>query len=80
MIDKINKPTEYNAYQFSEAFTRKFNEQTKHIIIKDCFRMKVGKQYKFSFCIKYKERFFEVNITKRTLPELEAAILNFLQL
>lgn len=79
MIDKINKPTEYNAFQFSTEFTRKFIESKWNGKIENIYRMKVGKQYKCCFTvIADNNKPFEVNITKGTVEQLEQAILNFL--
>lgn len=80
MIDKINKEIEYNAFQFSNEFTRKFIESKCNSKIENIYRMKVGRQYKCFFTITDNNRPYEINITKRTLSELEQAILNFLEL
>jgi hypothetical protein len=78
MIDKINKPTEYNAFQFSTEFTRKFVESKWNGKLENICRMKVGKHYKCCFTVIDNGTSYEVNITKRTIKEVEQSTLNFL--
>lgn len=80
MIDKIKKPIKYNSFQFSKEFISKFNSSEHKNKIKNAYRIKVGKQYKFCFTYEDDTRAYEIDITKRTIEQLEKTILEFLEI